>query len=278
MILKMSTYERVKRTIRHILKRPKKIGVAFGGGNSRGAAHAGVLKALLDNNIPIDLIAGTSSGALIGALFAGGMDVHDIIDHAKTTDWLFKITRLNFNGAWPISVQGIEEFLKKNIGDRNIEDLRVPFYVVATDFQTGEKVILKKGNLAHIVRISSSVPGIFSPVESEGRFLMDGLMVDNVPASVVRDMGADYVIAIDVVPDVKLKEGPRNVRQIVERAIDISSREQSKCLSKYADIVINPVNENISPLDFSRGEYLVRAGEQAALKAMGKIKSDLGLL
>jgi len=273
----MSTYERVKGTIRRIFKRHKKVGLAFGGGNSRGAAHAGVLKALIENKIPIDYIAGTSSGALIGALYAGGMDIHDIIKYAKTTDWLFKITRFDFKGVWPISVVGIEEFLKKHIGNTNIEDLRVPFSVVATDFKTGEKVVLNKGNLAQIVHASSSVPGIFSPFEFNGKFLMDGLMVDNVPADVVRGMGADYVIAIDVVPDVVLKEGPKNIRQIVERAIDIASRDQSKNLNKYADLVIVPVKENISALDFNRGEYLIRAGEQAALKVMDKIKSKLGI-
>ena len=273
----MSTYEKVKKTIRHILRRPRKVGVAFGGGNSRGAAHAGVLKVLLDNKIPIDFIAGTSSGAFIGALYAGGVDIHDIIKFAKTTDWLFKITRLDFKGVWPLSVEGIEEFLKKHIGDRRIEELRVPFSIVATDYETGGKVVLNRGNLARIVRASSSVPGIFSPVEVDGRYLMDGLMVDNVPADVVSEMGADYVIAIDVVPDVVLKEGPKNIRQIVERAIDIASRDQCKNLQKYADVVIVPVKENISPLDFSRGEYLIRAGEQAALRVIGKIKKDLGI-
>lgn len=273
----MSTYEKVKRTIRHILRRPKKVGIAFGGGNSRGAAHAGVLKALVENKIPIDLIAGTSSGAFIGALFAGGMSVEDIIKYAKTSDWLFKITRFDFSGVWPISVEGIEEFLKNHIGNKNIEDLRMPFWVVATDYMTGEKVVLKKGNLARIVRISSSVPGVFAPVEFEGRYLMDGLMIDNVPADTAREMGADYVIAIDVVPDVVIKEKPKNIRQIVERAVDIASKEQSRDLAKYADVVIVPVEENISPLDFGRGEYLIRAGEQATIKVMHKIKRGLGI-
>lgn len=273
----MSTYEKVKKTIRRIFKRQKKVGIAFGGGNSRGAAHAGVLKVLVENKIPIDLIAGTSSGALIGALFAGGMNVDDIIKHAKTSDWLFKITRLDFSGAWPISVEGIEEFLKHNIGNKNIEDLRIPFCAVATNYMNGEKVVLNKGNLARIVRISSSVPGVFAPVELEGRYLMDGLMTDNVPADAAREMGADYVIAIDVVPDVVLKEKPKNIRQIVERAIDIASREQSRDLAKHADVVILPVKENISPFDFGRGEYLIRAGEEAARSVIGKIKSDLGI-
>jgi NTE family protein len=273
----MSTYEKAKSTFRRIFKRKQKVGVAFGGGNSRGAAHAGVLKVLVENKIPIDLIAGTSSGAFIGALFAGGMSVEDIIKYAKTSDWLFKITRLDFSGAWPISVEGIEEFLKNHIGNKNIEALRIPFWIAATDYMTGEKVVLKKGNMARIVRISSSVPGVFAPVEFEGRYLMDGLMTDNVPADIAREMGADYVIAIDVVPDVVLKEKPKNIRQIIERAIDIASRDQSRNLAKYADVVILPVKENISPLDFNRGEYLIRAGEEAARSVIGKIKSDLGI-
>lgn len=269
----------LRRTFCKIFKRPMKVGLALGGGNSRGVAHAGVLKVLVENKIPIDFIAATSSGAIPGALFVGGMNVYDIIKQARTNDWLTKVSRITFNAVWPISVEGVAQYLIKHLGDKKIEELRIPFATVATDYKTGEKVVLKKGKLAKNVQASSALPGIYAPVEIDGGLLMDGLMVDNVPADVVRNMGADYVIAVDVVPDIILKENPKNVRQIVERAIDISSREQSRAsFYKYADVVISPVRENVSPLDFNRADELIRWGEEAANKVIGKIKKDLGVL
>ena len=273
----MPTYDKFKNTVRRLFRRPRKVGIAFGGGNSRGAAHAGVLKVLVENKIPIDYISATSSGAIVGALFAYGLNVYDICKIAESSNWLATITRIKFDGIWPISEAGLEEFMRKYVGNKNANDLRIPFAAVATDYETGKKIVLNKGNLARIVHASSAVPGLFAPVEFEGRLLMDGLMVDNVPADVAREMGADYVIAVDVVPDLVIKEKPKNIRQVVERAIDIASIEQSSKTCKYADIVINPVIDNISPLDFSQGKHLILEGENAALKVVNKIKNDLGI-
>jgi len=274
----MSTYEKVRKTINRIFKRPKKVGIAFGGGNSRGAAHAGVLKVIVENKIPIDYIAGTSSGALIGALFAYGLNVYDLIHLAKNSDWLKTITRIKlFEGIWPVSNEGLEQFMLKHVGRKNIEDLRIPFCAVATDYMTGEKVLIEKGSLARAVHASSAVPGLFTPVEHQGRLLMDGMIVDNVPADVVRQMGADYVIAVDVVPNTVLNERPKNILQVIERAIDIASREQAKYFYKYADLVISPVVENIGPIDFGHGDNLVMEGENATKKVLHKIKKEIGI-
>lgn len=274
---KMPKYSGFKKIVRRLFKRPIKVGLALGGGSSRGVANAGVLKALVENNIPIDLIAGTSAGAIVGALFAGGIGISDIIKAAKTTDW-FTMARVKFNGVWPISGQGVEEFIRKYLGNKRFEDLNIPFSAVATDYRTGEKAVLSKGDLTRAIHASSAIPGVFAPVEYDGRLLMDGLMIDNVPADVAREMGADYVIAVDVVPDVVLTEGPKNVRQLVERAVDIASRNHCRhACYEHADVVIVPVTVDVSPLDFSKSEHLIKLGEQAALKAIGKIRKDLNL-
>ncbi|MFC1767377.1 patatin-like phospholipase family protein [Candidatus Margulisiibacteriota bacterium] len=266
--------QKIKKRFRWVFRRPKRVGVAFGGGGSRGAANVGVLKVLVENKVPIHFIAGTSAGALVGALFAGGLNIYDLIEVAKSIDWR-KVAGFKFDDVFPLSEAGLEDLVIKHVGNKRVEDLRIPFAAVAADYKSGRKVVLNKGKLEHVVHASSAIPGVFNPVDLDGKLLMDGLVVDNVPADVVKDMGADYVIAIDVVPNVKLSGGPKNIRQHVERAIDIASRNHCKEIYRDADIVIHPVKENISPLDFSKAEQLVKFGEQAALKVIGKIKKDL---
>lgn len=268
--------QKIKKRFRWVFRRPKRVGIAFGGGSSRGAANVGVLKVLVENKIPIHFIAGTSAGALVGALFAGGLNIYELIKVTKSIDWR-KVAGFKFDDVFPLSEAGLEDLIVKLVGNKRVEGLRVPFAAVAADYKSGRKIVLTKGKLERVVHASSAIPGMFNPVKFDDKLLMDGLVVDNVPADVVKNMGADYVIAIDVVPDVRLKDGPKNVRQIVERAIDIASRNHCREIYKDADIVISPVKEDISPLDFSKAEQLIRLGEQAALKAIGKIKKDLRL-
>lgn len=269
----MASYER--NVFRQALGHKKKVGVALGGGSARGAANIGVLKALIENGISIDYVAGTSSGAIVGALFASGMNFSKMLIEAGNVSWT-KVIRLKFNGLWPtIYGGGIEKYISTHIKQRNIEDLIIPFSAVATDYKTGGKVVLNRGNLAKIVHASAAVPGLFFPVELEGKLLMDGALVDNVPADVVKEMGADYVIAIDVAPDVTLSGGPKSIRQGIERAIDIIARDQCKNLHQYADLVVNPVVENCSHMDMHQTARFIKAGEQAILNVLDDIKQEI---
>lgn len=218
-------------------KNPK-VGLALGSGAARGLAHIGVLKVLEENKIPIDFIAGTSMGALIGATYAAGLDVEQIEEIACNTDW--KLTARLFLPTLPRSgfVEGkrIKDFLKALMGDPNIDTLKVPFAVVATDLLTGEEIVIHKGSLVEAVRASISIPVIFTPVRHQNRFLVDGGLVNPVPTSVAAKMGVDVIIAVNVIPSVDIRM--KRIRMKNEERMSFSKKALSSAilenrLSKY---------------------------------------------
>jgi NTE family protein len=260
--------------IKQVLGVPRKVGLVLGGGGARGMAHIGVLKVLTDNKIPIDLIAGTSSGALMGALFSGGVSPYDMAKIARAADWI-KLVKFRFSKAGPVSGEGIEKLITDNMQSSVIEGLRIPLAIIATDIKTGEKVIIKEGDLARAVHASSAIPGVFLPVMFQGRLLCDGLIVDNVPVEVVKQMGADFIIAVDVVPNVVIGDWQPNVISLIERALDIVCRKASGPQKLLADIVIDPVYKNYSALSIKDADILIKMGEEAALKMIPEIKDKL---
>jgi NTE family protein len=180
----------------------RKIGLALGSGSAKGLAHIGVLKVLDEQKIPIDFIAGTSIGALIGMVYASGVSTGEMEEIALNIDKK-QITSF-FTPTIPYSglVEGkrITEFIKSIIGNPNIEDLKIPFAAIATNVLNGRKVMITKGSAVEAVRASISIPGIFTPCKHNGNFLVDGGLVDPVPVNCVRDMGADYIIGVNVIP------------------------------------------------------------------------------
>jgi len=182
--------------------RTRKIGLALGSGAARGLAHIGVLKVLDREGIPIDFVAGTSAGALIGALYAAGispMEIEEIalnIDRRKTIS--FFTPTISSSGL--VDGSRIEKFIESILGRQNIGDLKIPFAAVATDLQTGEEIVITEGSLITALRASISIPGIFTPVKYKGRLLVDGGLVNPVPVSTTFNMGADIVIAVNVLP------------------------------------------------------------------------------
>ena len=181
----------------------KKIGYALGGGAARGLSHIGVLKALEEHGIFPDVITGTSIGALIGALYAGGIKVGDIEQFAlrlglKRLVLLADIT-MPLSGL--IGGRRVISLLKSILGDLTFSQLKYDFACVATDIITGEQVVLREGSLIEAVRASISLPGIFTPVRIKGRYLVDGGLINEVPVSVCREMGAGYVIGVNVIPE-----------------------------------------------------------------------------
>jgi len=189
-------------------KKPR-IGLALGSGAARGLAHIGVLKVLERENVPIHLIAGTSAGALIGAVCASGIKAWQMEEIAIGIDRL-EMARL-FDPVLPwsglIDGKKIEEFVAHIFGDPLIEDLKIPFVVTAADILTGQEVIIAKGSVIKAVRASISIPGIFTPVEFNNRLLVDGGVVDPVPTEVLRDMGMERSGAVNVIPDLGRKTG-----------------------------------------------------------------------
>lgn len=182
------------------LKRKKKVGFALGSGAARGFASMGVLKALKEMGITPDLIAGTSMGALVGAFAATG-NLDTLEEVVFETDWkkiISFFTDIVFPRDGLIDGKRVESFVQKYTEDMLIEEMDIPFRAVSTDIVTGEEIVLSEGRLIEAVRASISIPGIFTPVKMDGRFLVDGALVNPVPVTVARDMGADIVIAVDV--------------------------------------------------------------------------------
>jgi NTE family protein len=173
----------------------KRVGLALSGGGARGAGHVGVLEVLDRENVPIDCIVGTSAGSLVGAAYAAGIRGQRLVEMTQQTRW-----RHTARPTWPrsglVSFAPLERTLIRAIGDLTFADLEIPFAAVTTDMATGEQVVLREGRVAPAVRASCAVPGVVTPLELDGRLLADGGVVNNLPISVVRSMGADVVIAV----------------------------------------------------------------------------------
>jgi len=251
--------------------RKKRVGLALGGGAARGIAHIGVLKVLVENKIPIHFIAGTSSGALFGALLSGGMSIDEIETASRRAGWS-RLVRLSLSRRGAISADAMEKLIIESIGDRDFNSLGIPLSIVATDLRTGEQVVIKEGSVARAVHASSAVPGVFVPVEIGDKLLADGMIVNNVPVDVVKDMGANIIIAVDVIPRTNHLQGYLNMVQAVERAVDLGIKFQSQPKLKMADFVIEPVSENIGPFGLDYAPRLIRMGEEAAREQIDRIK------
>jgi NTE family protein len=176
------------------------IGLVLSSGGARGAAHTGVLKVLEEHGVPIDIIVGTSMGAMVGGVYAAGVSIEKIEEEWIKTD-IIRVAR-NFLPTFPLhgwsSGSSVYRMLQNLLGDARIEELPIKFAAVAADIETGEEVVIREGLLVDAIRASSSVPGLFVPAEREGRFLVDGGLVNPLPVDVARRLGADAVIAVDV--------------------------------------------------------------------------------
>jgi len=189
-----------------MVKKQKKIGLALGGGSARGWAHVGVIKALVEAKIPIHCIAGTSIGSVVGGYYASG-SFSELEKMAKEVEWSTFLRYLDVVLPRQGLIEGkkILSFLRKTLKTKTIQHLSIPFCAVAADLITGEEIRIKKGNLADSIRASISIPGILSPVKNSGKWLVDGGVVNPVPVSAARALGADIVIAVDLNHDFSQK-------------------------------------------------------------------------
>ncbi len=256
----------------------QRVGLALGGGAARGFAHIGVLEVLEEAHIPIDCIAGTSAGAIAGGLYAAGFTTAEMRKEAQKLNWLEiasfgipKMGLLNFDKA----AQWIEELLVDR--PSTFEQLSIPFAAVAADIVRGELVAINTGKLSAALRASSSVPGIFTPTRMGDRMLVDGGTLNNLPVSVARRLGADYVIAVDLLPPgtVGGKE-PANVMELTVTALYMLMRSTHN-EGAEADRVIIPAIGHLSLIDLGHKDELIQAGRDAAELIVPKIKRDLGL-
>ncbi len=257
-------------------KRPK-VFLVLSGGGARGLAHIGVIKVLEEEGVPIDGIVGTSVGALIGALYCGGIKTNKIELMADEIGWsdLTNVSATSIVGLLMVekllSTEKMEEYIKKNIGDKQFHELRIPFACVATDLKTGEKIIFREGDVASAARASATIPGIFTPVEYRHRQLVDGGLVDNIPTDIAKMLGADLIIAVDISADFT-KYSTSNVLLVLNQSISIQGELLSRESLKLADIVINPKVSDVNAYELWRGRECIDAGIIATRTMIPKIK------
>lgn len=281
--------------------RPK-IGLALGSGGVRGYAHVGVLKILENEEIEIDFIAGSSVGSFIGALYALGFDINEIekiVLEQDFTDYisfnsitfelkenkdrnilgfLIDIPKLTVNPRLfrgLISTIGIRDEFDRISNLAHFEDdLKIPFKAVATDLITGKKLVMDKGKVSNAVAASISIPGLFSPFEFEDKILVDGGLKDPVPVDVVREMGADIVIAVSLQDIEEEKREPYNIISIADRSIEVMIEDLTKLSLEGADITLEP--SYVGEISFLMGEKervkIIKVGEDEATKKMTELK------
>jgi len=256
--------------------RPK-IALVLGGGAARGFAHVGVIRALEQERVPIDMIVGTSVGSLIGAIYASDMNSFEL---EWTAFSLGKDDLLDYAFFSAITGMGLakgdklEEFVKTKVTTTNIENLKLPFAAIATDLNRGTRVVLDKGPVARAVRASSAIPGVFNPVDYQGKLLVDGGVMDNIPISVARDKGADIVIAVDISENV-LNFNITNIVDVVLQSVNIMFNENTKSRKKDADVLITPKVGDVGMLDFTQKKRCMQAGIEATQKAMPEIRKKI---
>lgn len=278
-----------------------RVGLVLSGGAARGLAHIGVIKALEEQGVRIDAIAGTSMGAVIGGLYASGYSVAELEQVALTMDWREVLSddpprtdvpfrrkqddrdflikqRLSFRDdgslGLPLGViQGqnlallLERLLVRSSDVRDFDRLPIPFRAVATDIANDEKVVFRSGHLPQVIRASMSIPAVFAPVELDGRLLVDGGMVDNIPVDVARDMGVDRVIVVDIGTPLKPRKELLTVVDVLNQSTTMMTRrnsEQQLATLRDSDVLVQPNMTGFEVTDFGRSEELIEAGYQAA--------------
>jgi NTE family protein len=284
--------------------RPK-IALVLGGGGARGFAHLGVLKVLEKNNIPIDIIAGSSMGAIIGGAYAvnpdarvleekllpllsskGIKNIESLLAKDEEEEKIILLKKLATLVAdvylWNLSaIKGcitdgnqIRDMVRQVVDEKTFDQTKIKFCCVATDLNNGQEVVFEKGKLHEAIYASSAVPGVFPPTELNGKLLIDGGIITLLPIESARGLGADLVVAVNVDKEIK----PRRFRHgydILFRADEIRRHELNILKMKKADIVIEPEVKNLSWAHFSRAKEIIEEGEKAAMEILPKIKKEI---
>lgn len=251
--------------------RPK-LGVALGGGFARGIAHVGVLHTLEQHGILIDYIAGTSAGALAGMAYASGLPFEEVVKRAAAL-------RFGIFGQWKFSWLGLasnqrlEFYPKRQLNISTFEELRIPLTIAATDLMTGEPVYFDHGPLGPPLRASCAYPGLFQPVQYEGRTLVDGFVGATVPVEAVARMGADVIIAVFLDAEATVK--PSNFTDVIGRSFTIIQRHADLAWRAKADVVVEPRVREFAWDDFAKTPELIAAGTEAMLAAMPRLRTAL---
>lgn len=253
--------------------KPPKIGLALGGGAARGFAHIGVLQVLEEQGIKPDLIVGTSAGSLAATLYAAGKtptemaDLAMNMDESSITDWMFP-------GRSLMKGEALAKFVRASTANMQIENMRLPLGIVATDLNSGQPILFQRGDAGTAVRASSSVPGVFQPVKIGSREYVDGGLVSPVPVRYAKQMGADLIIAVDI-SSIPEGQPTKSAVDILMQTFNIMGHSISQYELKEADVVMRPKLAGIGSADFSQRRLSILAGREAALTVLAQLKEKI---
>jgi predicted acylesterase/phospholipase RssA/CRP-like cAMP-binding protein len=280
--------EEISRVARRITRRV--VGLALSSGGARGIAHVGVLQVLQENNVPIDIVAGTSAGSLFGGLLACGKPLDEMAEFGKDLGKLIDLKSglwdPKFSLPWNGLIKGNRtlKYLDRQFDGATFADTKIPFYVVSADVVSGEEVVFERGPLAEAVRASIGIIGIFSPYQHNGHFLIDGGAVNPVPANVLVEHGADIIIASSVIPPVEkgwlLGQAVEHQKSpsflsVLGNMMAIMEREIIKTRMNPVDVLIQPRVEIYTSMDYDEADNFVRLGREAAEQELPNLKNLL---
>jgi len=252
------------------------IGLALGGGFARGFAHLGVLKVLEQNHIPVSHIAGTSVGSIFGAAYASGAPLARILAVSRTI-------RFRDFARWSVSRLGLAsnhrlgDLIDRVFDSKHFEDMKIPLAVVATDLVSGDPVIFRQGPLVEAIRASCAYPGLFEPIQIGTRCLADGGLVAPVPTLAALQLGAKIVLGVSLGTQDGSRAAPKNIFQVVARAVSAAQKNQTDTWERHADLVIRPDVQTMAWDDFDRVNDAIEAGEAAARSAVPRVQKMLAL-
>ena len=253
-------------------RRPR-IGLALGGGAARGFAHIGVIQALEENGFAPDLVVGTSAGSLVAALYASGKSgrelasIADAMDETAFADWAYP-------GRGLLRGEALAKFVRDKTGNRNIEQMRIPLGIAATDLDSGSGILFQRGDTGTAVRASSAVPAVFQPVKIGLREYVDGGLSAPIPVHHARQMGAEFVIAVDIsaVPE---GNATGDAARMLMQTFAIMGRSLKNHELREADVVLQPLLNAVSGTDFTTRRQSIKAGRDAALARLGELRERL---
>ena len=250
------------------------IGLALGGGFARGFAHLGVLKVFEQHHIRVSHIAGTSVGSVFGAAYASGSPLERILATSRTIRFR-DIARWSVSRLGLASNHRLADIIERVFDSKQFEDMRIPLAVVATDLASGDPVVFRQGPLVEAIRASCAYPGLFEPIQLGTRWLADGGLVAPVPTQAVRQLGARLVVGVSVSTQDASRIAPKNVFQVVARAVSAAQKHQLDTWERHADLVIRPDVQGLSWDDFGRANEAIEAGEAAARAALPRVQQFL---
>lgn len=250
-----------------------KVGIALGGGAAKGFAHIGVIKMLEANGIKPAVVSGTSAGSVVGALYASGMDAFQLQEQSFSLDES-RIRDVSLLSGGLVRGQKLQDYVNELVKQKPMEKFAKPFAAVTTELETGRRTVFVKGNAGMAVRASSSIPGVFEPVLINGKRYVDGGVVSPVPVDAARQLGADFVIAIDI-SSKATGTAPSNMLGIVNQAIMIMGQKLGEQELARADVVIRPRVGKIGPADFDQRNVAILEGEKAALALLPVIRQKM---